>query len=309
MPAGHVLRDGRQPQPVGRRAHPRPDQGVEHRRPRLRAHLAARPPRLPVDSRRASGVRTTRRRWRPCGRRGRSRRASTPISSMARRWRTSCTSQANARTLEAVEQADEARGPVGVVHVARRRRPACASRSAWRSADELERRCAWCCARGAPAVPSSAQVRERGEPPRAQPQPVGRARPRRATAEHRFGRRRGRRGRARARSRCPARRRGRRGGARDSSASCRAVDCGDPPARRRPSRATASCTSTTSPSALRRASDSRPAAPSSRPRRKARSVFSGASARAPRWANVTGLTDSRSAGSAQVTRRHADPQA
>ena len=32
-------------------------------------------------------------------------------------WRTSWVSHANARTLEAVEQLDEARGPVGVVHV------------------------------------------------------------------------------------------------------------------------------------------------------------------------------------------------
>ena len=39
---GRVLRDGRQPQRVVRRARPRPHQGLEHRGPRLRAYLAPR---------------------------------------------------------------------------------------------------------------------------------------------------------------------------------------------------------------------------------------------------------------------------
>ena len=52
---GRVLRDGRQPQRVVGRARPRPDQGLEHRGPRLRAHLAPEPPRLLVRPRRQAG--------------------------------------------------------------------------------------------------------------------------------------------------------------------------------------------------------------------------------------------------------------
>ena len=42
------VRDGRQPHQLAGRPRQRPDQGIEHRRPRVRAHLAARPPRLLV---------------------------------------------------------------------------------------------------------------------------------------------------------------------------------------------------------------------------------------------------------------------
>src|SRR5947207_9247805 len=63
--------------------------------------------------------------------------------------------------------------------------------------------------------------------------------------------------------------------------------------RRRPRRAKRSWTSTTSPSRDTHASVSRPRAPSSSARRNAGIVFSGASVRAPRWANVIGRTGAR----------------
>src|SRR5581483_7493198 len=66
--------------------------------------------------------------------------------------------------------------------------------------------------------------------------------------------------------------------------------------RRRPVRIVGPWTSTTSPSAASRASDSSPVAPTSRARRKASRVFSGASARPPRWAKVIGGVTARHAG-------------
>ena len=131
--------------------------------------------------------------------------------------------------------------------VARRGAPAAVERSA-----PVE----WTRCTSGPRAPSVDQERR---PPRAQPQAVGGA-GRRPPPRARARRRRGRRGRARARSRCPARRRGRRGGARRARPA-RPPSSAPPALRRQPCRATASWTSTTSPSALRRASDSRPRAP------------------------------------------------
>ena len=162
--------------------------------------------------------------------------------------------------VEAVEELDEPGGPVGVVHV-----------------DHVDARPRPAARRGAPAA-------RRGPLPARRVHEVHlgrrarRARPgrgvldehsqRRSAApaagrhlDQRPCRRRGRRGRARARSRCPARRRGRPGGARRARPAAAAVRLRRPAGGASPARATASWTSTTSPSALRRASDSRPRAP------------------------------------------------
>ena len=92
--------------------------------------------------------------------------------------------------------------------------------------------------------------------------------------------------RARAAARCPRRRRARRGSGR---APGRAARARSPMGRlRRPTRATPSWSSTTSPSAVTQASLSSPVAPSFTARAKPSIVFSGAWARAPRWANPMG---------------------
>ena len=69
VPAGKVFVMGDNRGQLAGLARQRPDQGVEHRRARLRAHLAARAHRLHVTRRRCrrSTLARTRRRSRPCG--------------------------------------------------------------------------------------------------------------------------------------------------------------------------------------------------------------------------------------------------
>ena len=248
----------------------RADQGVEHRRPRLPAHLAPRPPRLPVASRprrrrRGSVAARIRRRSRPCGRRGRSRPRRCPWPASSRMWRTSCASHANASTLEPVEERDEARGPLGVVQVhasmpasaevgrvalQRHRRPL-RRRSSARASRRAPRRRA---SRAAPSFDEQSQSRSRAPSAAAATSTIGAA-PRR-----------GLRRRSRARSR--------RRSSRVEVGEAGHVELGElgggrlrPPAcAARPRRTTSSWTSTTSPSADSQASVSRPArAPLERP--------------------------------------------
>ena len=102
-----------------------------------------------------------------------------------------------------------------------------------------------------------------------------------------------------ARGRCPPRRRGSEGG--DVGGQVRPVELGDR-ALPEPWRTTPSWSSTASPSRVSHTSLSRPVAPSRTASRKASSVFSGAWARAPRWANPIG--GRRSDGSRVGTTAH-----
>ena len=254
------------------RARPRPDQGVEHRRPRLPAHLAPRPHRLHVVAV-ATITRSTRRRSRPCGRRGRSRPRRCPWRAAARRWRTSWASHANASTSKRwnspTRPAVQSEWCMLTTSM-----PASASRAAWRSSGTSTLRRRIECTRCAPGASAPERLeRASGFDEQSQSRSRGAGGGRDVDAA-RFAAPRGRRRRATARSRCRARRRGRRAGARRARRAPRPCVCATR-LRRQPWRATAPCTSTTSPSALRRASDSRPRAPSSSARRKAGSVFSG----------------------------------
>ena len=124
----HGSRAGRQPRPVEGRPGVRPDRRGRHRRAGSssasgRSATSASCSRSSVAGpRRGSSVERSldhSRRWRPCGRRGRSRSRRCPSRSTARMWRTSCTSQANARTSKRWNSVTRPGAPLAVVHVHR----------------------------------------------------------------------------------------------------------------------------------------------------------------------------------------------
>ena len=258
VPAGHVFVIGDN-RPTRRTPRSRPDQGIEHRGPRVRAHLAARTASascsVDVPVGRGSVV-ATRRRSRPCGRRGRSRRRRCP--GQQRRGcgaspgcprRTPCSPKRwNSATRPAVHS-EWCRFEHSM--------PAPARSAAWRSSGSPTLR-----RRGVDELHVGrllAQPHEQLESSTSRATAARSAPAARATSMQHACRPRGPSRRSRARSRCRTRRRGRRGGARRARRARRRCS-GHPLAPASPRRTTASWASTTSPSADRRASVSSPRA-------------------------------------------------